>query len=163
PTPTRQGQYLRLSNFLARCKPGASERVLYLAHWDTRPHADKSPNPSDRNQPVLGANDGASGVAILLALADVLKTTPPRVGVDLLFTDGEDYGDFSDTTETLLGARHFAAHLPSGYQLPSHDLRHHRQSVGAVSSGSGRRGTCTRSMTRKVSPCLELPYLRLKL
>ena len=112
---TKRGQYLRLRNFLARFKPRASERVLYLAHWDTRPHADKSPNPSDRNEPILGANDGASGVAILLTLADVLKTTPPRVGVDLLFTDGEDYGDFSDTTATLLGARHFAAHLPSGY------------------------------------------------
>lgn len=112
---TAKGQPLHLSNYFARFRPTATERVLYLAHWDTRPHADKSPRPQDREQPVLGANDGASGTAVLLALADALKRTPPRIGVDLLFTDGEDYGDFSDSTETLLGVRYFAAHLPVGY------------------------------------------------
>jgi Zn-dependent M28 family amino/carboxypeptidase len=112
---TRQGVRLRLRNFLARFKPNATERVLYLAHWDTRPYADKSQNLADQRRPVLGANDGASGVAILLALADALGRTPPRLGVDLLFDDGEDYGDFSDSTETLLGARYFTKHLPSGY------------------------------------------------
>lgn len=112
---TAKGQPLHLSNYFARFRPTAPERVLYLAHWDTRPHADKSPRPQDREQPVLGANDGASGTALLLALADALKRTPPRIGVDLLFTDGEDYGDFSDSTETLLGSRYFAAHLPVGY------------------------------------------------
>ena len=65
--------------------------------------------------PVPGANDGASGVAVLLGLADVLKTTAPTIGVDLLFVDGEDYGDFSDSTETLIGARYFAKHQPRGY------------------------------------------------
>ena len=114
-THTARGQPLRLTNYFARFRPTAPERVLYLAHWDTRPHADKSPRPEDRKQPVLGANDGASGTAVLLALADALKKTPPRMGVDLLFTDGEDYGDFSDSTETLLGSRYFAAHLPVGY------------------------------------------------
>ena len=113
---TSKGQQLQLHNYFARFSLHVPERVLYLAHWDTRPHAEKSPNPLDRAKPVLGANDGASGVAVLLALADALRKTPPRIGVDLLFTDGEDYGDFSDTTETLLGARYFAAHLPAGYQ-----------------------------------------------
>jgi Zn-dependent M28 family amino/carboxypeptidase len=112
---THKGQLLQLRNYFARFSPQAPERVLYLVHWDTRPHAEKSPNPLDRAKPVLGANDGASGVAVLLALADALKRAAPRIGVDLLFTDGEDYGDFSDTTETLLGARYFAAHLPAGY------------------------------------------------
>jgi len=65
--------------------------------------------------PVPGANDGASGVAVLLGLADVLKATPPAIGVDLLFVDGEDYGDFNDSTETLIGARYFAKHQPPGY------------------------------------------------
>jgi glutaminyl-peptide cyclotransferase len=113
---TAKGRQLQLRNYFARFSPHAPERVLYLAHWDTRPYADKSPNPIDRTKAVLGANDGASGVAVLLALADALKKAAPRIGVDLLFTDGEDYGDFSDTTETLLGARYFAAHLPAGYQ-----------------------------------------------
>ena len=112
---TARGEQLHLTNYFARFKPTAPERVLYLAHWDTRPHADKSPRAQDRTQPVLGANDGASGTAVLLGLADALKKTPPRMGVDLLFTDGEDYGDFSDSTETLMGSRYFAAHLPVGY------------------------------------------------
>ncbi len=112
---TAKGHQLQLRNYFARFKPHGPERVLYLAHWDTRPHADKSPNPGDRARAVLGANDGASGVAVLLGLADALKRAAPRIGVDLLFTDGEDYGDFSDTTETLLGARYFARHLPAGY------------------------------------------------
>lgn len=112
---TAKGVRLRLRNFQARFKPGANERVLYLAHWDTRPFADKSPNLADQRRPVPGANDGASGVALLLGIADALKQIPPRIGVDLLFDDGEDYGDFSDSTETLLGARYFTQHLPPGY------------------------------------------------
>jgi hypothetical protein len=109
------GPTLRLRNFFARFRPQATERVLFLAHWDTRPKADKSPNLGQQQLPVPGANDGASGVAVLLGVADALKGRAPAVGVDLLFVDGEDWGDFSDSTQTLLGARYFAAHLPPGY------------------------------------------------
>jgi hypothetical protein len=112
---TRKGADLRLRNFFARFRPQATERILFLAHWDTRPFADKSQNLGQQRMPVPGANDGASGVAVLLGVADALKATPPTVGVDLLFVDGEDYGDFSDSTETLIGARYFATHLPPGY------------------------------------------------
>ena len=112
---TRRGQRLPLRNFLARFRPDAVERVLLLAHWDTRPLADQSVNLAAQRMPVPGANDGASGVAVLLGVADALKKAPPAVGVDLLFVDGEDYGDFSDSTETLMGARYFAAHQPAGY------------------------------------------------
>jgi glutaminyl-peptide cyclotransferase len=112
---TSRGVTLRLRNFFARFRPQATERVLFLAHWDTRPKADKSANLGQQQLPVPGANDGASGVAVLLGVADALKARPPQIGVDLLFVDGEDYGDFSDSTETLLGARYFAAHLPPGY------------------------------------------------
>jgi Zn-dependent M28 family amino/carboxypeptidase len=66
--------------------------------------------------PIDGANDGASGVAVLLGIADALKAKAPAVGVDLLFVDGEDYGDFSDSTESLLGAWRFAAEKPASYQ-----------------------------------------------
>src|SRR5439155_263634 len=89
--------------------PAALERVLFLAHWDTRPHADQSPNLGQQRLPVPGANDGASGVAVLLGVADALKAKPPAVGVDLLFVDGEDYGDFSkDSDDVLIGSRYFA-------------------------------------------------------
>ena len=112
---TSKGQTLKLRNFFARFRPQATDRILFLAHWDTRPFADKSQNLGQQRLPVPGANDGASGVAVLLGVADVLKAKPATIGVDLLFVDGEDYGDFADTTETLLGARYFAKHLPPGY------------------------------------------------
>jgi Zn-dependent M28 family amino/carboxypeptidase len=108
-----KGDTLRLRNLIARFRPAATERVLLLAHWDTRPVSDDPSVPADQRQlPVPGANDGASGVAVLLAVADVLKKTPPSVGVDLLFVDGEDFGDFPSDTDVLLGSKYFAAHLP---------------------------------------------------
>ena len=113
---TARGDTLALRNFFARFRPEATERVLFLAHWDTRPRADRSANLAAQRQPVPGANDGASGVAVLLGIADALKARAPAVGVDLLFVDGEDWGDFSDSTEALIGSRYFAAHLPPGYQ-----------------------------------------------
>lgn len=110
---TASGQALPLRNLIARFNPGAPRRVLFMAHWDTRPHADKDPrNPT---QPVPGANDGASGVAVLLGMADALKARAPSIGVDLLCEDGEDYGDFEkQKDDVLIGARYFAHHLPSG-------------------------------------------------
>ncbi len=113
---TRAGDTLRLRNFFARFRPQATERVLFLAHWDTRPHADQSQNLGQQRLPVPGANDGASGVAVLLGVADALKKRPPTTGLDLLFVDGEDYGDFADTNDVLIGSRYFAAHQPPGYQ-----------------------------------------------
>jgi hypothetical protein len=106
-----EGDTLALRNFLARFRPDDGERVLYVAHWDTRPQADRSPNLDDRRRPVPGANDGASGVALLLGVADALHRRPPSVGVDLLFVDGEDYGDFALNRDVLLGSRHYAATL----------------------------------------------------
>jgi glutaminyl-peptide cyclotransferase len=112
---TSKGVTLQLRNFLARFRPLATDRVLFVAHWDTRPVAEKSPNLAAQRMPTPGANDGASGVAVLLGVADALKAKAPTIGVDLLFVDGEDYGDFTDSTETLLGSRYFANHLPPGY------------------------------------------------
>ena len=110
---TSDGDTLPMRNIFARIKPGATERVLYVAHWDTRPISERASNPADRAQPVPGANDGASGVALLMAVADVLKTTPPTWGVDLLFVDGEDYGEFAAGHDVLIGSKYFAQHLPA--------------------------------------------------
>jgi glutaminyl-peptide cyclotransferase len=111
---TQRGDSLPMRNILARFRPDVSQRILYIAHWDTRPIADNDRNLGARTQPIPGANDGASGVALLVALGDVLKTTPPSVGVDLLFVDGEDYGSFDDPNnpDVLIGSRYFAEHLP---------------------------------------------------
>jgi hypothetical protein len=107
------GDSIPMRNILARFRPTATDRVLYVTHWDTRPTADDDPNPANRNKPILGANDAASGVGLFVALGDVLKKTPPNVGVDLLFVDGEDYGDFNKNTDVLIGSTYFAQHLPS--------------------------------------------------
>jgi len=113
---TAAGDSLRLVNYVARFRPAATKRLLFLAHWDSRPTAD-SPTSTDSTKPVPGANDGASGVALLLGVADVLKRTPPTIGVDLLFDDGEDYGDFTKTPkDVLIGARYYAAHPAPGPQ-----------------------------------------------
>jgi glutaminyl-peptide cyclotransferase len=113
---TAAGDSLALTNFVARFKPAATKRLLFMAHWDSRPRAD-SPTSPDSTKPVPGANDGGSGVALLLGVADVLKRVPPTVGVDLLFDDGEDYGDFTKTpNDVLMGARYYASHPAPGPQ-----------------------------------------------
>jgi hypothetical protein len=114
---TVRGDTLPLRNFIARFNPGASKRVLFMAHWDTRPHSDNPKFTGDKSKPVPGANDGASGVAVLLGIADVLRKSPPRIGVDLLFEDGEDYGDFNaEKNDVLIGARYYAEHQLPGPQ-----------------------------------------------
>jgi glutaminyl-peptide cyclotransferase len=108
---TEDGDTLRLRNLCGKFRPEQAERVLYVAHWDTRPRADRSANLGAQRLPVPGANDGASGVAVLLAIADALALLPPVYGVDLLFVDGEDYGDFGAADDVLLGSRYYAEHL----------------------------------------------------
>lgn len=110
---TAAGDTLALRNLIGRFRPALPERVLFVAHWDTRPTADKSRNLGDQQRPVPGANDGASGVAVLLGVADALQRRPPGLGVDLLFVDGEDFGDFGADRDVFLGSRHYAAGLGS--------------------------------------------------
>lgn len=114
---TAQGysEVLPLTNVFARFNPGAAARVLLLAHWDSRPRAEHDENPARRNEPILGANDGASGVAVLLELARMLHAQPPAIGVDILLVDGEDYGKEGNTDLYLLGTRQFARTKPNGY------------------------------------------------
>ncbi len=114
---TKAGRKLPLRNILARFNPQSADRVLYLTHWDTRPTADMEPDPADQLTPIDGANDGASGVGLFVALADALQKRPSAFGVDLLFVDGEDYGDFEPLVDVLLGSSYFASHLPEpGYR-----------------------------------------------
>ena len=105
------GKTLELTNVLAKFRPEETRRILFLTHWDTRPQADQSQDSADRDKPIPGANDGGSGTAVLLELASLLAKTPPPMGIDLLFVDGEDYGP--GTQEMFLGATRYAARLDS--------------------------------------------------
>ncbi len=109
---------LSLTNVFAQFNSGASKRVLLTAHWDSRPRGEEDADIASRNKPIIGANDGASGVAVLLELARLFKTSPPPIGVDILLTDGEDYGDARKDGNTdlyFLGARHFAKTKAADY------------------------------------------------
>lgn len=104
---TTAGDTLPLANVLARFNAADPDRLLFLAHWDTRPISDRSTDPEERDTPVPGANDGASGVAVLLALSELFSAQPPPVGVDLLMVDGEDYGP--TTADMFIGSERYAA------------------------------------------------------
>jgi len=104
--PSTQKTYC-LTNVIASFGKG-KDGVLFCAHWDTRPWADRDPNPENRNKPILGANDGASGVAVLLEVARILKEHPPSCRVELVLFDGEDSGTNGLAETWCLGSRYFA-------------------------------------------------------
>ncbi len=107
-----RGQSLNLHNIIGEQNwKDAKVRVLLVAHWDTCPFADQEQSDERAIRPILGANDGASGVAVLLELARVLKSAPKDLGIMYLFTDGEDIGP--ELEEMFIGAKHFAKNLPS--------------------------------------------------
>ena len=101
-----------MANIVATFRPTETRRVVLAAHWDTRPFADQDPHPTLRNTPIPGADDGASGVAVLLEIARVCRSVGAPVGLDLVLFDGEDFGHTFD--QMFLGARYFAQHLPIG-------------------------------------------------
>lgn len=112
-THTLGGQDIQMWNIIGHI-PGVGkdkrELVLLAAHWDSRPIADHDPDPAKRKTPIDGADDGASGVAVLLEMARQLKAHPIARDVDIVFFDGEDYGP--DIDNMLLGSKFYAAHLP---------------------------------------------------
>jgi len=109
------GTMLNLTNIIASWNPQASKRILLAAHWDTRPMADKDTERID--EPIDGANDGASGVGVLLEIARIITTdqNQPAVGIDFILFDGEDYGEPEHTNTRnnsqiwwALGSQHWA-------------------------------------------------------
>lgn len=86
------GTILYASNIIGAFSPEKTDRILLFAHWDTRPFADKDPDKNNYHTPILGANDGASGVGVLLEIARTLQEKAPNLGVDIIFFDAEDYG-----------------------------------------------------------------------
>ena len=109
------GTKLESRNIIASFNPASKNRIMLCAHWDTRPFCDEDPNASNHKKPVLGANDGASGVAVLMELARVFATEKPNVAVDIVLFDSEDYGNSSVEHSYCLGSQYWARnpHTPN--------------------------------------------------
>ncbi len=86
------GDKLQARNIVAQFQPQNKKRVMLCAHWDSRPWADSDPDKSNHYKPILGANDGGSGVGVLLEIARHLSSAPTTVGIDIILFDAEDYG-----------------------------------------------------------------------
>ncbi len=114
-TTLPDGKTVKLTNLIASLNSRAPNRILISAHWDTRLWADQDPDKKNWTKPISGANDGASGVAIILELARELKSNPPSVGVELVLFDGEDLGKTGRPESFSAGAKYFAANKPAGF------------------------------------------------
>jgi len=110
------GKPVRLKNVIAIHQPTNRRKVMLSTHWDTRPVADWERDPLRRRRPILGANDGASGVAVLLELARVFHDQPPTVGAIFVFFDGEDSGERGNDGYCL-GSRYMAEHLSPAWEF----------------------------------------------
>lgn len=98
-----------LKNIIASFNPNASTRILLCSHWDTRPFADR--DTKDKDKPIDGANDGASGVGVALEIARQINKSSPTVGIDIIFFDIEDYGTSGDDESWCLGSQYWANNL----------------------------------------------------
>lgn len=111
-TEQKDHQSYDLVNIIARFNPESDIQTMIGAHWDTRPWAEEDNDKYKRRSPIIGANDGASGVAVLLELMQVMSKFPPPVGVNIVFLDGEDLGTPGVNESFAQGARFFAKQLP---------------------------------------------------
>ncbi len=126
------GEVLNATNIIGQYNPAAQKRIFLAAHWDTRPFADSDLSTERREEPILGADDGASGVGVLLEIARQLNDQPIGIGVDIVLFDAEDFGDSQDydtpeeeaaTQDTwALGAQHWAANPHVGSYRPKYGI-----------------------------------------
>ncbi len=110
--PMESGRKVPMVNILGRFNPGAEKRVMLVAHYDTRPVADEESDPTKASEPIDGANDGASGVGVMIEMARLMAEKRPEAGVDLLFVDLEDSGTSGDDASWCVGSQYFADNLP---------------------------------------------------
>lgn len=104
------GDTLSMANILASFGTQHQDRIIIAAHWDSRPRAEE--DSVDPDSAILGADDGGSGVAVLMELAAVFAENEPPLGVDIILFDGEDYGEISDLDNYFLGSRYWGNNPP---------------------------------------------------
>lgn len=113
------GRLYPVHNITGRFNPTAVKRVMLVAHYDTRPTADEDPDPANRTRPIDGANDGASGTAVILEIArHASAALPADRGLDILFVDTEDSGTHDDDATWCLGSQAYVASLEPGAPRP---------------------------------------------
>ena len=105
---TYDNQALKARNIIGSFSPENKNRILLCAHWDTRPFADHDPDPANHRTAIDGANDGAGACGALLEIARQIGIEQPKLGVDIIFFDAEDWG-----------APEFEAHAEGGWCLGS--------------------------------------------
>ena len=138
------GSSIRFENIFGRFGGDKERRVLLLAHYDTRPWADEDPDPANHDTPIDGANDGASGVAVLLEVARHIAAKAPGIGVDILFTDAEDSGmsapEGSDDATVVryenswcIGTQHWVRNMP--YDIAKGEMPAYAILVDMVGAG----------------------------
>ncbi len=121
------GKELPGTNIIAKYNPSAATRILLAAHYDTRHIAEKEKeDPSRKEDPIMGADDGASGVGVLMSLAKTIGESPLEIGVDIVFFDLEDYGDPDPQTDAdaatwAIGSAHWAKNVDRNYK-PKHAI-----------------------------------------
>ena len=114
--PYIKDKKITLFNILARYNLSSQNRILLMAHWDTREIADLDKNKMNQNKPIIGANDGASCISILMHLSEIFSDYPfNNIGVDLLFVDGEDMGRHGDIENFSIGTKLFAKEMKKPY------------------------------------------------
>lgn len=119
--PSYEGKMFKARNIIGAFNPDAKKRVALFSHWDSRQWADNDPDTSKHYTPILGANDGASGVGVLLEVARQIQLKQPTIGIDIILLDAEDVGNhrdsgLSDEKSWCLGSQYWARtpHVP-GY------------------------------------------------
>ena len=100
------GDVLKARNIIAQFQPDKKERIMLFAHWDSRPWADSDPDKTNHYKPLPGANDGGSGVGVLLEVARHLSVNPTKLGIDIIFFDAEDYGIHDNDREKYRSVNH---------------------------------------------------------
>ena len=121
------GSKLPVRNIIGNINPNATKKVLLCAHWDTRPFADR--DSLNKNRPIIGANDGASGVGVILEIARTFKKDSLNIGLEIIFFDVEDYGapsldnsffDLQSMNDTwCLGSQYRCYNLNANYKKPN--------------------------------------------
>lgn len=114
------GRTLNIANIIGRLYPENATRVLLVAHWDTRHIADQ--DTERKTEPILGANDGASGVGVLIEIARIIHAKNPGIGVDIFFTDAEDQGISEVNDSYCLGTQYWATNPPIPFYKPQYAI-----------------------------------------